>query len=719
MIEYEYEEENLDDFMIKSSEILVSENNNEEKEIIIESLKQHLSSIFNNQMEMQNFYKTLNLAIFSNNSNQIIHKNCFKLFPIIFSFNPNSCFYYIDYFFISINQSIKEENSKEFSFLGKIFSEIITFLFSEDNKNKYLISKEYSLEENKKYKLYEKIFNFLREKMQFSDKMTQSFGCLFLTELIENCPIIKHQKYLEEVFKLLSKCLEEPGFYCKLDSLNCLISLIFTTEKNFAPYANICLFRVLDYLTDDEWIKRKLSVNIVYTLVFFCKEEILAVKDNIIEFLNVLKEDPVDEIREVCYQTLKILQEKNDEDDELEKNNNNINNQFNEKNNDKNDEDNINNIIIEDKNNIKSIEGIKHEKMEKFINKKNPYNNTTDKKKRIIINRSNIKREDRNKNKSGKNIFQNKNSKINPITDFNINNRTPNRITIKKEAKTEKNKIINILPNENTKNKINKNNKNLIQNQKQKNKISNKMKQENEKQNTIEPNSNNNNNNNDNNNIITDNKTKEKEENIFDKTLSNIIGQLGKIQESQNQFLNMINNLESKLNDNYSEMNERLLTLEKNFSNDNEVKTSLNNSFSKKRNKTKRNSPDPNELKYKFSIGKYNDALIDAKQNEKYLFKLMPLIDKKNITKINNQIIEDMINISNKKLANINSENGRTILSNILSFYLCIIKAKIPLMLISQLNIKDALNNLMNKNNDKLLQIDINNIDAILKSFKI
>ena len=249
----------------------------------------------------------------------------------------------------------------------------------------------------------------------------------------------------------------------------------------------------------------------------------------------------------------------------------------------------------------------------------------------------------------------------------------------------------------------------------EKNKIPNKMKQENEKQNTIEPNSNNN----DNNNIIKDNKAKEKEENIFDKTLSNIIGQLGKIQESQNQFLNMINNLESKLNDNYSEMNERLLTLEKNFSNDNEVKTSLNNSFSKKRNKTKRNSPDPNELKYKFSIGKYNDALIDAKQNEKYLFKLMPLIDKKNITKINNQIIEDMINISNKKLANINSENGRTILSNILSFYLCIIKAKIPLMLISQLNIKDALNNLMNKNNDKLLQIDINNIDAILKSFKI
>ena len=67
MNDYEYEEENLDDFMIKASKILISNDNNEEKEIIIESLKQHLSPIFNNQLEIQNFYKTLNMVIFSEN----------------------------------------------------------------------------------------------------------------------------------------------------------------------------------------------------------------------------------------------------------------------------------------------------------------------------------------------------------------------------------------------------------------------------------------------------------------------------------------------------------------------------------------------------------------------------------------------------------------------------------------------------------------------------
>ena len=91
------------------------------------------------------------------------------------------------------------------------------------------------------------------------------------------------------------KNLEDKKFECKLDILNCLISLIFITEQGFKSYANICLFRVLDYLTDEQWIKRKLSVNIVYTLVFFCKEEIMPVKNNIIEFLN-LKDRSTEEV---------------------------------------------------------------------------------------------------------------------------------------------------------------------------------------------------------------------------------------------------------------------------------------------------------------------------------------------------------------------------------------------------------------------------------------
>ena len=66
-------------------------------------------------------------------------------------------------------------------------------------------------------------------------------------------------------------------------------------------------------------MKRKLAVNIVYTLVFYCKEEILKIKENIIDFLNVLKDDPVEKVKEACIRTLNFI-DKCDPDKDKENN---------------------------------------------------------------------------------------------------------------------------------------------------------------------------------------------------------------------------------------------------------------------------------------------------------------------------------------------------------------------------------------------------------------
>ena len=221
-------------------------------------------------------------------------------------------------------------------------------------------------------------------------------------------------------------------------------------------------------------------------------------------------------------------------------------------------------------------------------------------------------------------------------------------------------------------------------------------------------------------NNIEESKAKEKEDEKFEKILENIMGQLGKIQEGQLHFFNMINDLQTKLNNNYNNLNERISILEKNYNeNKNRNITKINNNSYKANKKGKVKTQNLEDLKNKFRLGKYNETLNDAIYNEKNLFKLLPLIDKTNISKINSDIMDDMINILNKKLILINIENGRTILSDILSFYMCLIKAKIPLKLITQLNIKDSLVMFKNKNSERLLQIDINNIDAIVKSLKV
>ena len=310
--ESDYEEEDLDDFMIKASKIL-SKEKHPDKETMLQSLKLHLSSIFNDNFEMGNFFKTLNSVIFTSSKKtdqQIItNKQAFKLYPIIFSFNPKASLLFVDYFLTSLQLSASEINRHDFPYLSKIFAEVIKAFFSDEKSNKNLIKKSYLLHQDKKTKLYEKLLNFCNDNIKTNKKTEQSFGCLLMTEFLEKCPMTKDSKNLENLIKLISNYLDDRWFACKLDLLNCTMSLIFTAGKNFRPYATVCLFKILDYLTDEEWMKRKLAINLVYSLIYYCKEEISSVKDNIVEFLFVLQKDPVKEVREACIRTLKYINE--------------------------------------------------------------------------------------------------------------------------------------------------------------------------------------------------------------------------------------------------------------------------------------------------------------------------------------------------------------------------------------------------------------------------
>jgi len=649
MSDNEYEEENLDDFMISASSILC-EDSNSEKETVIETLKQHLSQNFHDQNEMKNIFKILQDVIFTPNFNtedsktqKITNKQPFKLYPVIYSFNPKTSYYYLDFFLESLQKCACEENRSDFTYLSIIFAEVVTVFFTEDKNNKNLIKNNAFLDPNKKVKLFEKILNFCNDNIKTNQKLEQSFGCLLLSEFIEKCPLVKEDKYLENIFKIISDYLDDRWFECKLDLLNCTISLIFTAETKFKPYANICLFRVLDYLTDTEWMKRKLAINIVYTLVFYCKEEILAVKENIIDFLNMLKEDPVDEVKEVCLQTLKFIEE-----------------------NDPANEENKNNSI-----------------------------------------KSNTRK---NENEKPRNVFNKNKNKSNKSND-NINN-----------------------------NNIKNNNKSSSGNKKKNNEeFAEKLQKEKEFLENLEKSSNNSN--------IKDS---------FGNAINGILQQLQKIQEDQNHFFNIVNNIQQTVDNNFTTLNERVMNLEKkagiksniniksnsdnnaspfnsnsnnlyNEEKGNEIKSfnSINNNQNMNKNKKikvlskKEEQNKIDELKRKFVNGKYNEVLIESKENDNYLFKLLPFMDKNIIPKIEIVILEDIINRLNKKISIICLGTGRGNINDILSFYIQLTKSKVNLKLMTQLSIKDTLKFLKAKSNNKLIQNDINNIDAILKALKV
>jgi hypothetical protein len=109
------------------------------------------------------------------------------------------------------------------------------------------------------------------------------------------------------------------NYTAKYELLNCLISLILGAEGLFTQYANATLYKVLDFLTEDDWNKRKLALNVIYTLIFYCKDEVLPLKDHIINFLRVLKTDKVKEVREVCLLILQIFNENEPTKKKIEK----------------------------------------------------------------------------------------------------------------------------------------------------------------------------------------------------------------------------------------------------------------------------------------------------------------------------------------------------------------------------------------------------------------
>ena len=221
-------------------------------------------------------------------------------------------------------------------------------------------------------------------------------------------------------------------------------------------------------------------------------------------------------------------------------------------------------------------------------------------------------------------------------------------------------------------------------------------------------------------------------------SINTILEQLKKIQEEQAEFRQMLTNLKQTAGNNYLNLNERLRTLEKNsvryrtiphsqYNYNDEYKEprsqrdfrnkkngKINISFNKSDEKAK-----IEDLKNKFNSGNYNEALLDTYQNDRYLLKLLPLINKKIIPKIEVALLEDAISRLNKRLTILCMEGDRESINDVLLFYIQLLKSRKELKLITQLSIKDELNFLKSKGGNILLEEDINNIERIVGSLRV
>ena len=220
--------------------------------------------------------------------------------------NPKKKTIYFQYLspVLSIIQSItNDKNSSIYGSIANTYAEIVQNLMPTDIN--YALE-DLDMEERKGYELLQ---GFCVYNMKQEEKANRVIGSLCLTKLVENCPVVLQEKYMKFIWDNIITFVEMKNYAAKYELLNCLISLILGAENLFIPYANATLYKVLDFLSEDDSNKRKLALNVIYTLIYYCKEEILPLKEHIISFLKVLKTDKVKEVREVCLLILQIFNE--------------------------------------------------------------------------------------------------------------------------------------------------------------------------------------------------------------------------------------------------------------------------------------------------------------------------------------------------------------------------------------------------------------------------
>ena len=194
---------------------------------------------------------------------------------------------------------------------------------------------------------------------------------------------------------------------------------------------------------------------------------------------------------------------------------------------------------------------------------------------------------------------------------------------------------------------------------------------------------------------------------------------LNNIQESQNNLLEVLNNLKNTVDMNYLMLDKRIKELERYHDNMISKGNNQNNNNNQQNEQQIDEKTKLEMIKNEFISGKYNEALNEAKIKDYYLYELLPLITSDNIHKIDLSILEYIISELIFKLTILCKGEGNNNIDNIICFFNLIIRAKIDIKSNLKINLKNTLQLIKKQYLLKISQNDITNIDNILKSIKI
>ena len=146
------------------------------------------------------------------------------------------------------------------------------------------------------------------------------------------------QKYSEEIWNNLLKLLENnKNNENKIEILESLNKFIIINKDNFSKFSNVTLYNVLEFLTDNDKNVQIITLKIINNLTYFFYEDLIILKENILEFINLFSNSDDEKIinlynsikENLDEDLIKKKKEKNFLNFEEEKDENNQNNSIN------------------------------------------------------------------------------------------------------------------------------------------------------------------------------------------------------------------------------------------------------------------------------------------------------------------------------------------------------------------------------------------------------
>ena len=179
---------------------------------------------------------------------------------------------------------------------------------------------------------------------------------------------------------------------------------------------------------------------------------------------------------------------------------------------------------------------------------------------------------------------------------------------------------------------------------------------------------------------------------------------LTKIQQTQSFILTKID----KMEENYNNLNNRMNKLENYIkNNNNEIKRMANNNAN--------HSKKLNILQKRFNNGKYNEVLLEVIKDDKYLYYLLPSVNKVNFGLIDTTILNDIASRLCSKIYGLIIEEDKVYINNILMFFNQLVVKNINVKLVTKLNMKDSLEYILSDNKINLEKNEMALLDSTLK----